>query len=46
MAVLQQVQNNVPKVIKSCTVLKKFTLLAILGNLPPVLSKERFIKLY
>jgi len=39
------VQNNLPKVIKSCTVLKQFTVVAVLGNLPPGLSMERFIKL-
>jgi len=39
------VQNNLPKVIKSCTVLKQFTVVAVLRNLPPGLSMERFIKL-
>jgi hypothetical protein len=40
------VQNNLPKVIKSCTVLKQFTVVAVLRNLPPGLSMERFIILY
>jgi hypothetical protein len=40
------VQNNLPKVMKSCTVLKQFTVVAVLRNLPPGLFMEIFIILY